>query len=230
MTGLWIILGIFLFFFILFSIPVHVTIGLKESFSVTIRILFWRIPILPKPKSVKKKSKNKKKSDEKKQKDKKEKQEKKSSKKEKVKEDEKSTNGEKEAHKKKKPDIVFLLRLILHVVAVLFKKLGKHFKIRVLAYEICVATEEAAKTAVMYGMVQSLSETIFLRLEKAINFKIAKKAPIGVYANFLEEKTKANVEIDFSLSIADVFAIVFGVILASIQSFISSPHLHHHHH
>ena len=204
MTGLWITLGIFLFFFLLFSVPIHVTVGLRESVSVMVRILFLKIPIFPKPKSTKKKSKKKKKSDKKPKKDKKE----------------KPKNQEKKKSKKKL-DIVFLVRLLLDVVTALFKKLGQHFKIRIHAYEICVASEEAAKTAVMYGMVQTLSETLFLRLEKAINFKIVKNAPLGVYVDFLEEKPKANVKIDFSISIADVFAIIFGVIFAFIKSFIS---------
>ena len=140
----------------------------------------------------------------------------------KPKKDKQEKTKDKEKKKgKKKLDIVFLVRLLLDVVTALFKKLGQHFKIRIHAYEICVASEEAAKTAVMYGMVQTLSETLFLRLEKAINFKIVKNAPLGVYVDFLEEKPKANVKIDFSISIADVFAIIFGVIFAFIKSFIS---------
>ena len=226
MIGLGITLGIFLFFFILFSIPFHVTVGLGETISVMARYLFLKIPILPKPKSVKKKSKNKEKADQKNKQTKKDKKSEKNQKKQKPKDDKKSENGENEGKKKKKPDIVFLLRLVLHVVSVLFQKLGRHFKIRVLAYEICVASEEAAKTAVMYGMVQTLSETLFLRLEKSINFKIVKKAPIGVYVDFLQEKTKANVKIDFSISIMGVFAIVFGVIAAAIKSFMFSQKKH----
>lgn len=213
MTGLWITLGIFLFFFFLFSVPFHVTVGLQESVSVMIRILFLKIPIFPRPKSTKKKPKDKKKSDQtKKKKPKKEKEKKK---KEKPKDDQKKKPA-------KKIDLVFWVRLLLDVVTALFKKLGQNFKIRILAYEICVASEDAAKTAVMYGTVQALSETLFLRLGKAINFKIVKNAPFGVYVNFLEEKPKANVKIDFSISIGGIFGILFGVIFAFIKSFITS--------
>ena len=213
MTGLWITLGIFLFFFFLFSVPFHVTVGLQESVSVMIRILFLKIPIFPRPKSTKKKPKDKKKSDQtKKKKPKKEKEKKK---KEKPKDDQKKKPA-------KKIDLVFWVRLLLDVVTALFKKLGQNFKIRILAYEICVASEDAAKTAVMYGTVQALSETLFLRLGKAINFKIVKNAPFGVYVNFLEEKPNANVKIDFSISIGGIFGILFGVIFAFIKSFITS--------
>ena len=201
MTGLWITLGIFLFFFFLFIIPFHITVGLRENVTVMIRILFLKIPIFPKPKSTKKKKKKKKKPKEKKKKEK--------------------NKDESKKKPKKKVDIVFWVRLLLDVVTTLFKKLGQHFKIRIHAYEICVASEDAAKTAVMYGTVQALSETLFLRLEKAINFKIVKNAPFGVYVDFLAEKPKANVEIDFSISIGGVFAILFGAIFAFIKSFIT---------
>jgi hypothetical protein len=72
----------------------------------------------------------------------------------------------------------------------------------------------------MYGAVKSLSETLFLRLQDSINFKIVKKAPVGIYVDFLEEKFKANVKIDFSISIAGVFGILFAAIGEFIRSFI----------
>ena len=207
MTGLWITLGIFLFFFFIFIIPIHVTVGLTESVSVALRILFLKIPILPKEK--KKKKKKKKAPKEKPKKKKKEK---------------KPEDAEKKKKKKKKKkkvsDIAALVRMLLNVLVALLKRLGRNFKIRVHAYEICVASEDAAKTAVMYGTVKALSETIFLRLQDSINFKIVKKAPVGVYVDFLEEKFKANVKIDFSISIAGVFGILFAAIGEFIRSFI----------
>jgi hypothetical protein len=203
MTGLGVTLGIFLFFFFIFIIPIHVTVGLQESVSVMLRILFLKIPILPKTKKKKKKKKEKKPKEKKK--------------KEKKPEDKKKKKKKK---KKKVSDIVGLVQVLLDTVVALFKRLGRNFKIRVYAYEICVASEEAAKTAVMYGAVKTLSETIFLRLQDSINFKIVKNAPMGVYADFLEEKFKANVKIDFSLSIAGVFGVLFAAIFKFIGSFI----------
>ena len=205
-TGLWITLGVFLFFFLIFIIPIHVTVGLTESVSVVLRILFLKIPIFPTEKKKKKKKKEKKPKEKKKKKEK------------------KPEDAEKKKKKKKKKkkvsDIVALVRMLLNVVVALFKRLGRNFKIRVHAYEICVASEEAAKTAVMYGAVKSLSETLFLRLQDSINFKIVKKAPVGIYVDFLEEKFKANVKIDFSISIAGVFGILFAAIGEFIRSFI----------
>ena len=211
MTGLWIALGIFAFFFLIFIIPIHVMVGLTDNVSVMVRVLFLKIPILPKEKKKKSKDKDKKKKPKEKKKKKKEKPDKKEKKKKK---DKKNKN------KKNISDIVGLVQVLLDTVVALFKRLGRNFKIRVYASEICVASEEAAKTAVMYGAVKTLSETIFLRLEDSINFKIVKGAPMGVYADFLEEKFKANVKIDFSISIAGVFGVLFAAIFKFIGSFI----------
>ena len=210
MTGLWIALGIFAFFFLIFIIPIHVIVGLTDNVSVMVRVLFLKIPILPKEKKRKSKDKDKKK---------------KPKEKKKKKEEDKDKKDKKKDKKKKKKklevsDIVGLVQVLLDTVVALFKRLGRNFKIRVYAYEICVASEEAAKTAVMYGAVKTLSETIFLRLEDSINFKIVKGAPMGVYADFLEEKFKANVKIDFSISIAGVFGVLFAAIFKFIGSFI----------
>ena len=215
MMGLWIALGIFAFFFFIFVIPIHVTVGLTDRVSVLVRVLFLKIPILPKKKKQKKKLKDEDKKKEEKKPKHKEKKKKKA-------EDQPDKKKEKKKEKKKKKvsDIVALVRMLLNVVVALLRKLGQNFKIRVHAYEICVASEEAAKTAVMYGAVKTLSETIFLRLEDSINFKIVKNAPVGIYVNFLEEKFKANVKIDFSISIAGVFGILFAAIFEFIRSFI----------
>ena len=105
-------------------------------------------------------------------------------KKPKEKKEKKPKDEEKKKKKKKKKkkvsDIVALVRMLLNVLVALLKRLGRNFKIRVYAYEICVAFEEAAKTAVMYGAVKSLSETIFLRLQDSINFKIVKQKTLQV--------------------------------------------------
>lgn len=212
MTGLWITLGIFAFFFFIFIIPIHVTVGLADHVSVMVRVLFLKISILPKKRKKKPKDGDKKK---------KEKKPKEKKKKKTDGEDKKKKKSEKHPKKKKTAsDIVALVRMLLNVVAALFRKLGRNFKIRVHAYEICVASEDAAKTAVMYGAVKTLSETLFLRLEDSINFKIVKNAPVGIYVDFLEEKFKANVKIDFSISIAGVFGILFAAIFEFIRSFI----------
>ena len=221
MTGLWIALGIFLFFFFIFITPIHVTVGLTDSISIMIRVLFLKIPILSNEKESKKKKKKKEQPPKKSEKKPKKEKPKKEKKPEEAEKKDGEENAEDSAKKKRKvPDLVGLVRVLLNTVGALFKKLGRNFKTRVYAYEICVASDEAAKTALMYGAVKSLSETLFLRLQETVNFKIVKKAPVGIYVDFLETKFRANVKIDFSISIAGVFGILFAAIGEFIRSFI----------
>ena len=213
MTGLWILLGIFLFFFVLFASPIHLIVGLSEEVSAVMRILCFRIKLFPRPKRVKKRPKPPK--DPKKHAEKlakqKAKKDKKAIEKAEKKAAKKAEKKAKAAEKpKKKPDIVALVRLLLRVIGAFVRSFPKHFKIRIHAYEIFVASDDAAKTAVMYGAVHALSQKLLNDLQKWRNFKIKKKAPLGIYVDYLAEKTKANVKIEFILSIGGVLAMVLA--------------------
>ncbi|MBQ7308955.1 MAG: DUF2953 domain-containing protein [Clostridia bacterium] len=212
MTALWILLGIFLFFFTLFHIPIHVRVGIAEEVFVFLKILFLKIPILPKPKKARKKKKKKKKKSDKKKAPEKKKEQKKQGK-------DKKKKSEKDGEKpKKKLNILGLVRMLLRVLKAFFKKFGKHFKVRIYAYELTVATGDAAKTATMYGAVSMASANIFALLERTRSFKIMKNAPCQVYADFCGEKSKAHVEIDMSLTIHGVLAMVFAAGFAFVKA------------
>ena len=214
MTALWILLGIFLFFFFLFVVPIHIIVGLSEEVSASVRILCFKIKLFPRPKRVKKRPKDPKKHAEKlaKQKAKKdkkaiEKAEKKAAKKAAKKAEKQAKAAE---QPKKKRDILGLVRLLLKVVGAFLRSFPKHFKIRIHAYEIYVASEDAAKTAVMYGAIYALSQHFFTDLQRWKNFKIKRQAPLCIYADYFAEKPKANVKIEFILSIGGVLAMVLA--------------------
>ena len=213
MTALWFLLGIFLFFFFLFVVPIHIIVGLADEVSAAVRILCFKIKLFPRPKRPKKRPKKPK--DPKKhaqklaqqqlKKDRKaiEKAEKKAAK--------KAEKKAKAAEKpKKKKDILGLVRLLVKVVGAFLRSFPKHFKIRIHACEICVASEDAAKTAVMYGAIHGLMQNLFTDLQRWKNFKIKRKAPLAIYVDYLAEKPKANVKIEFILSIGGLLAMVLA--------------------
>ena len=203
MTTLLVIFAILFFFVLLFTLPVHLTVSLCEDVRVAARVLFVKIPIFPtkgrKEKKPKKKEKSKRKlasSDTKKAK----------------------TQKKKEARPKQKRDIKALVKLLLKIVTAVLKKIPKHVRVRVHAYEISVATGDAAKTALLYGTVRGLSENIFALLESTANFKIKKKASVGIYADFLGEKSKANDKLDFIINLWGIFAWLLAAGIAFIKS------------
>ena len=60
MTALWILLGIFLFFAFLFTVPLHVVITANDDVSVMARVLCFRYSLFPVMKRQKKRKKAKK--------------------------------------------------------------------------------------------------------------------------------------------------------------------------
>ncbi len=213
MTVLWILLGIVLFFFVLFILPIHIFVGLSEEVSAAVRILCFKIKLFPRPKRPKKKPKPPK--DPKKHAKKLAKKKAKKDKKDLAKAEKKAAQkAEKKAKKasepKKKRDIVGLVKLLLKIVGAFVRSFPKHFKIRVHAYTITVASDDAAKTAVMYGAVYALSQKLFNDMNKWRNFKIKRKAPFHIDVDFLAEKPRANVKLEFILSIGGLLAMVFA--------------------
>lgn len=201
MTALYIILGILAFFVILFSIPVHIVLEADSDVRVHARVLFIKYALFPmkkrkkKPKTAKKSKKMKKSASPKPQK-------------------------KKKATPKEKPkrDIIGLIKLILKLVAAVLRKFPKHFRVRILRYNITVGTKDAAKTAILYGAVTGLSANLFELLKKGTRFRIRRKSDVNVYADFLGEKTKADIGIDISLTLWGVLNMLMAAGLAFVEA------------
>ena len=204
MTALWIILGILAFFFVLFSIPIHVVVEADSDVRVHLRFLFVKYSLFPmkkrkkKPKTEKtaKKTKKTKKS---------------GSAKSKKKEDT-------DPKKKPKRDIIGLIKLILKLVGAVLRKFPKHFRVRILRYKIVVGTKDAAKTALMYGAVTDLSARLFELLRRGTRFRVKKKSDVNVYADFLGEKIKADIGIDISLTVRGVLSMLMAAGIAFVKA------------
>lgn len=201
MTALIIILCIVAFFAVLFSIPIHVTVEANTDVRVFARVLAFRYSLFPMKKR-KKKAKSVGKSKKKAKKA--------------VKQSKKT--AKKQTGEKPKRDIIGLVKLILKLVTAVLRKFPKHFRVTVLRYEITVGTSDAARTAVLYGAVTGLSSTLFERLRRVTRFRIKRNAPVRVYADFLGEKSKADVAIDFSLTIWGALHMVMAAGLAFVQA------------
>lgn len=202
MTGLWIVLGILLFFVFLFTLPLHVKITANDDVSVVARVLFIRYSLFPMQKRRKKPKKKKKGG-------------------------QSGAPSAKPAKKKKakkpkkkrtKKELWYLIRLLLKIVTAVLKKLPRSVRIRLETFEITVATGDAAKTAVLYGAVSGLAWNLFDILKNNIDFKVRKNASVGVEADFLGERSKANIKIDFSTNLGKVFALLLTAGIAFVKN------------
>lgn len=114
--------------------------------------------------------------------------------------------------KKRKINIKRLFPTLLRITKRISTKFIGKLHIDIARIRVIVATGDAAETAITYGAVaQSLA--YFLEFVDSItNLKTNKKSEISVNADFLSEKTTADIDISFRLSVGNVVS--NGVYLA----------------
>lgn len=120
--------------------------------------------------------------------------------------------------KNEKTDILSLITLLKKIVIDIMKKIKRFLRIRVSSFDITIATEEAGKTAVLYGAVGGVADMIFELFENAFDFKFTKDAKTGIRTDFLSDKTKADIDIDFSINIMQIFAMAFSALFIYIRN------------
>lgn len=120
--------------------------------------------------------------------------------------------------KNEKTDILSLITLLKKIVIDIMKKIKRFLRIRVSGFDITIATEEAGKTAVLYGAVGGVADMIFGLFENAFDFKFTKDAKTGIRTDFLSDKTKADIDIDFSINIMQIFAMAFSALFIYIRN------------
>ncbi len=202
MPFLYTILGIILFFIIIFSIPVRVTAHYDGTFTLFVKYSLLKINLLPKKEKKKKdKPKKAKKDKPKKDKPKKEKAEKEKPEEHKV--------GKKK--KKEDKDNIFLkfyknqgfegvLQLIadaLEAVTGIFSDIFKHFVFRELYLDMTIAGSDAAETAIKYGKISS---AVFPAMGLLCSKARVKKYDIDISPDFLATKDDAKFHVQFGIS------------------------------
>lgn len=204
MTAAIVICSIIFVFFLIGCIRAHVFLRVRDDLDVFVKVLFINIKVFSTKKTVPpdpeldlppKKAKPKKK---KKQKQKP---------KDKPKKDKKSS---KEGKPKTKIALTDILDLVKKLLVTIFKRLKKYLRVRVHNFSVCVATGDAAKTAMMFGAICGSCNIIFEILESAMDFKIEDDAEIGARCDYLSEKMQANIGVDISITVGQVLKLVFS--------------------
>ena len=211
MTALIIIFSILLVIALVLLIRIRVVIDYKgEDIKLHLRILGIPIRLLPR-KQKKQKIKLSDYSYKKQQKAllKKPKKEKKKKKKESV-------------NVKEKPPLSEAIPMIGDIVKFLLKKFFGHLRIDVTDIKITIGTDDAAKTAIMFGIVNQAAAALFDLLSTITNVKKNRKNEIAVYADFTSEKTVININIGFSLRIWHLFSIALGTLFKYLKNMLKS--------
>lgn len=81
---------------------------------------------------------------------------------------------------------------------------------------INVAAGDPAKTAILYGAVSGSLAAILEIVDRTMNVKYADTYEPSVNADFLAEKTTADVDISFSISIRHALGLVVSTLFKAI--------------
>ena len=108
---------------------------------------------------------------------------------------------------KKKPlgDIISLILALVKTAVSIF---AKHLRVRVARLHISVATGDAAKTAITYGMISQSASYIAALLDSTGTLRYPARSDVDIHADYLSEKTAADIEIGFSLCVWQLFDIL----------------------
>ncbi len=107
-------------------------------------------------------------------------------------------------------DIVALVKLLIEIAKKVLEKTWRYIRIKTECYDITVGTDDAAKTALIYGGVSQATSYLFTLLDETAHFRVKRKAPVNVGVDFLAAETRANVQMDFCLRLWHILSIGLG--------------------
>ena len=216
-------------------IKAQVLIEYREDVALTVKVCGFPIRILPKKKrhktsmsarKARRLMKKRQREEEKKRLKAEEKRRKKAEKKKKraeQRERERSSPAERRkalaAKRKKKAESATFeenLELVKRLVSFFFPTLAKHLRIDVTRIHIVIGTDEASKTAILYGVTVQAVAYILTLLDRVTNVKTGHSPDVYVDTDFLAEETKVDLKIGFSLRVWHVLHLAFGALFRFI--------------
>ncbi|MBO5415905.1 MAG: hypothetical protein J6A83_04680 [Clostridia bacterium] len=197
-TGaLWTILIITAIIVFIASLKATVVISYSDELRLWVRVLFFKINILPQKKkkrgaqsmSARKAERIRKKL-------------RKKAEKKKLTAKEKEQEKKAEKGKKKEPrEIVDNIKMITSLAVLVVERFFKHLRIRLARIKIIVATGDAASTAVMYGAITQSLNILLPLLESVKCFEKLPQSDISVDLDYLAEEPTVDIKLMFSLRV-----------------------------
>lgn len=206
LTTILIILAVIAF---IASLKATVVISYAEEVRLYVKVLIFKIGILP---SKEKKFKHK--MSAKKAEKIKEKMRKKADKKRISSEEKKKKKAEKKETKEKKniSQILSDIKLFASLGVLVIEKFFGHLKIKIARIKLIIATPDAATTALAYGGVTQALNILLPVLESVKNFENLNKADIQVTADFVSDTPVIDIKLAFSIRVWHVFDIAFSAL------------------
>ena len=210
MVALYIIGGILLLLILLCLLPVGVRIKYDKEFYLYVSIGFIKVKLIPaKQKKIRISDYSEKKLERQRKK-----QQKKDAKKEK-----RRLMGE----KKEKKDSVLVARLknidtapdmieqLYDMLLLVSDKFTKRLTVKFFQLDALIGSDNAAKTAILYGGACSLAGCISAFLDQHMNLKKRSGASINISPDFLSEKTLVYADVSMTVRVGGMFTFIFEI-------------------
>ena len=110
----------------------------------------------------------------------------------------------------KKKTLPERIRLIRALCAALIRRTHKHLRLHMARLHVRIGTDDAAKTAVLYGAVSQAISHLLFALDKITRLR-AVEPQVAVIADFGNEKTTADIKLVISIRVWGVLATALGV-------------------
>jgi len=202
MIALYIIAGIIAFFAVLLSLNISLRVvfdsAAKENMRVYAKIGFYKIYIIPAKQRKEKKPRR-------------------------VRRSRRATKSTKSVKEKETAEeskeglgIPEIFNLVKETGMILLKKFKKHIRVRIYKLDVILASDEAQKTALLYG--SAIQSAHYLNEFLGHNFKIYKKPDnIKIIPDFSQIKTEFKIDIKFYMKLINVISLAFTALMAYLN-------------
>ncbi len=201
--------AVLLFIAFLLCLRVRLTVRAGDNVTLELRILFLRLRLFPKKKRIKPRDYSPRRL---------ERAKKKAAKRAAKKETKKQKH--KKEHTPSEPAIKLTLRdkiaLVRALCAVVIRRTHKHLRLHAARLHVRVATGDPATTAIVYGAVSQSLAYLLTGLDQVTRLKAA-EPDVGVYADFLGEKSKIEADITFSIRVWGAIATAVPTLIAYLS-------------
>lgn len=193
MIVLWILLGILALLGLLLMLPFRLHVVYQEDFSVTLRLLGVPIHSYPRKKEAPARRAKKKKQ---------------------AKRTQEQPLAKSTGNKKEPTGVFTFLRRFLRI---LLEKCRGYLRVRVKRIRVSVATEDPAKTAILFGAVNAAVVYLLELLDRYGNWDGKKRAELWVQPDFTATKTVVDVHLVLSLRVWQMFAILLQTFITQLK-------------
>ena len=132
------------------------------------------------------------------------------------------SDGSKKKKKMELADIIGWVYVGLDALKALGKSFGKHFEIEAVKMKIAVGTEDAAQTAILYGIIVQMAAYLVEGLSAITNFRCRNREEMEIRADFLSDKMVMDLHFIFKIRVWHIFAWIFAAIGAALKRIIKN--------